>query len=54
VVNTRMVNKYSLFVLEVVKAWIDPAVGLPRTIHHRGRGRFMVAGKAVRLPSRMK
>jgi len=54
VVDTRMVNKYSLFVLEVVKAWIDPAVGLPRTIHHRGRGQFMVAGKTIRLPSRMK
>jgi flavin reductase (DIM6/NTAB) family NADH-FMN oxidoreductase RutF len=54
VVDTRMVNKYSLFVLEVCKAWIDPAAGAPRTIHHRGRGEFMVAGKTLRLPSRMK
>jgi flavin reductase (DIM6/NTAB) family NADH-FMN oxidoreductase RutF len=54
VVDTRMVSKYSLFVLEVCKAWIDPAVGAPRTIHHRGRGEFMVAGKTLRLPSRMK
>jgi flavin reductase (DIM6/NTAB) family NADH-FMN oxidoreductase RutF len=49
-----MVDKYSLFVLEVCKAWIDPAVDAPRTIHHRGRGEFMVAGKTLRLPSRMK
>jgi len=54
VVDTRMVNKFSLFVLEVCKAWIDPTVGAPRTIHHRGRGEFMVAGKTLRLPSRMK
>ena len=54
VVDTRMVNKYSLFVLEVVKAWVDPRVTAPRTIHHRGRGEFRVAGPTIRLPSRMK
>lgn len=54
VVDTRLVAKYCFFVLEVVKAWIDPAVERPRTIHHLGRGRFMVAGKMVTLPSRKK
>ena len=54
VADTRMVNKYNFFVLEVVKAWIDPAVKNPRTLHHRGRGVFMVAGETVKLPSRMK
>jgi flavin reductase (DIM6/NTAB) family NADH-FMN oxidoreductase RutF len=54
VVDTRMVRKYSLFVLEVCKAWIDPANRTPRTIHHLGRGAFMVAGRRIKLPSRMK
>ena len=54
VVDTRLVTKYCFFVIEVVKAWIDPSVKEPRTIHHRGRGRFMVAGKTIKLPSRMK
>ena len=54
VVDTRMVNKYCLFVLEVVKAWIDPAAKNPRTIHHLGHGNFMVAGDRIKLPSRMK
>lgn len=54
VTDTRMVNRYNLFVLEVVQAWIDPAVRRPRTLHHRGRGVFMVAGKEIKLPSRMK
>ena len=54
VVDTRMVNKYNFFVLEVVKAWIDPARKGPRTLHHLGRGVFMVAGETIRLPSRMK
>jgi flavin reductase (DIM6/NTAB) family NADH-FMN oxidoreductase RutF len=54
VFDARMLARYSFFVLEVVKAWIDPARKDPRTLHHRGRGSFMVAGETVRLPSRMK
>lgn len=54
VVDTGMVAKYCLFVLEVVKAWIDPAVKNPRTIHHLGRGNFMVGGEKIKLRSKMK
>jgi flavin reductase (DIM6/NTAB) family NADH-FMN oxidoreductase RutF len=54
VVDDRMVARYNLFILEVLKAWIDPARKDPRTIHHRGRGAFMVAGETIRLPSKMK
>ncbi len=54
VADTREVNRYCLFVLEVVKAWIDPARKRPRTIHHMGSGKFMVAGRIIKLASRMK
>lgn len=54
VADGRMVNKYNLFILEVLKAWIDPARKDPRTLHHRGKGAFMVAGETIKLPSRMK
>ena len=54
VADTRMVSKYNFFVLEVVKARIDPAKKNPRTLHHRGKGVFMVAGDTLKLPSRMK
>lgn len=54
VVDSRMVNKYSFFVLEVVKAWIDPAMKDPRTLHHQGKGVFRVGGDTIKLPSRMK
>jgi flavin reductase (DIM6/NTAB) family NADH-FMN oxidoreductase RutF len=54
IADSRMVNKYNFFVLEVVKAWIDPAVKNPRTLHHRGMGAFMVAGETIKLPSKMK
>ena len=53
VVDTRMVNKYNFFVLEVVQAWIDPAQKKPRTLHHQGKGVFMVAGDTIKLPSKM-
>ena len=54
VVDSEMVAKYCLFVLEVVKAWIDPAVKTLRTIHHLGSGNFMVAGEKIKLRSKMK
>ncbi|WP_029354121.1 flavin reductase family protein [Bosea sp. 117] len=53
VVNTRLVNIHSLFVLEVVQAWSDPDQPEPRTIHHTGYGRFVVDGEVITLASRM-
>ena len=52
--DTRLVNRYGLFILEVVQAWVDGAVRAPRTLHHRGWGAFMVAGETIRLASQMK
>jgi flavin reductase (DIM6/NTAB) family NADH-FMN oxidoreductase RutF len=54
VVDTRLKNRYNFFVLEVVKAWVDPACKQPRTLHHRGFGAFMVAGETIKLPSKMR
>lgn len=53
VADTRLVNKYNLFVLEVVKAWIDPSKTDPKTIHHRGYGTFVVDGRTITLKSKM-
>ena len=53
VANTRLVNKYNLFVLEALKAWSDPAQQNPKTIHHHGNGRFAVDGEMIKLKSRM-
>jgi flavin reductase (DIM6/NTAB) family NADH-FMN oxidoreductase RutF len=54
VVDASMAAKYNFFILEVLKAWIDPSRKHPRTIHHLGRGAFMVTGRTIKLPSRMK
>jgi flavin reductase (DIM6/NTAB) family NADH-FMN oxidoreductase RutF len=51
VAETRLVNKYNLFVLEVLKAWKDPAKRAPKTIHHQGYGRFAVDGEIIEIPS---
>jgi flavin reductase (DIM6/NTAB) family NADH-FMN oxidoreductase RutF len=53
VVDTHLVNKFNLFVLEVLKAWSDPAQKKPKTIHHQGHGRFVVDGKTIKLKSNM-
>lgn len=51
VVDTRMVSRYGLFVLEVVKAWIAPGATRRKTIHHRGYGAFAVDGAIIKLKS---
>jgi flavin reductase (DIM6/NTAB) family NADH-FMN oxidoreductase RutF len=54
VVDTGMVRQYSLFVLQVIGAWVDPKIKSPRTLHHRGYGTFMIAGDTIKLPSKMR
>jgi len=54
VADARLVNKYNLFVLEVLKAWTDPTQKNPKTIHHHGYGRFAVDGEMIKLKSRMR
>jgi len=54
VVDTSRVTRYCFFVLEVVKAWIDREVKNPRTIHHLGKGNFVVDGERIKLRSKMK
>ncbi len=53
VADTRMVKTHNLFILEVLKAWIDPAQRNPKTLHHRGYGAFIVDGATIKLKSKM-
>src|SRR5262245_22636751 len=43
-VDSSLIRKYSLFVLEVVKAHVATSPEYPRTIHYRGGGVFMISG----------
>ena len=44
-VDSSLIRKYSLFVLEVVKAHVATSPKYPRTIHYRGDGEFMISGE---------
>lgn len=54
IADRSLAGKYNFFVLEVVKAWIDPKQKNPKTIHHRGYGTFAVDGAIIKLKSRMR
>lgn len=49
--DARLVPKRNLFILEVTKAWIRRGRTRPRMLHHAGKGRFVVDGETIRLPS---
>lgn len=49
VIDQRMASRYNLFIVKVLKAWIDPSVKNPQTLHHLGGRDFSVRGKAVRI-----
>ena len=43
-VDASLIKKYSLFILEVVKAHVAPSPPYPKTMHYRGDGVFMISG----------
>lgn len=54
VVDAKMATKYNLFILKVVAAWIDPSQKNPKTIHHLGQDDFMIAGKTIKIATKVK
>ena len=44
VLDRQLVARYNLFILEAVKAWIDPKRAKDPTLHHCGYGRFRIDG----------
>lgn len=53
VADTAMVERYDLFVLEAVEAWIDADRKERRTLHHNGDGTFTVDGRVLNLQEKM-
>lgn len=54
VADTRLVEQYGIFILEVLKASTDPAQKNPKTLHHHGFGKFAVDGRMIQLKSKMR
>jgi len=50
--DARLAGKYNLFILKVVKAWVDTSKKNPATFHHRGGPDFLIAGRTVKLRAR--
>jgi flavin reductase (DIM6/NTAB) family NADH-FMN oxidoreductase RutF len=46
-IDAKLIQKYSLFIWRVVKAHVAASVKSPQTIHYRGQGVFMVAGRTI-------
>ena len=54
VADARLVSRYNLFVVEVLKAWTDSGQRNPKTIHHHGCGKFVVDGDTIKLKLKMR
>jgi flavin reductase (DIM6/NTAB) family NADH-FMN oxidoreductase RutF len=50
--DTKMVSKYSMWVLKPVKAWVNSNKS-GKMFHHRGDGTFVVDGEVLDLKDRM-
>ena len=54
--DTKMVSRYSMWMLKPVKAWINPKMKPGeggKMFHHRGDGTFVVDGEVLDLKDRM-
>ncbi len=47
-IDTHLINSYNLFVFKVIKAHAAISPQFPKTIHYRGDGLFMIAGRTVK------
>jgi flavin reductase (DIM6/NTAB) family NADH-FMN oxidoreductase RutF len=53
-IDAKLIPKYGLFIWRVVKAHIAASVKSPQTIHYRGQGVFMVAGRTINRRKKFK
>ena len=52
--DSSQIARYGLFIWEVVAAHVAATPKHPRTLHYRGQGQFMVAGRVISLHERFK
>lgn len=53
VIDASLADKYNLFILEGVKAWVNPERKETRTFHAKGDGIFVEDGQIIDLKKRM-
>ena len=47
VIDSSLVSKYNLFIVQVIAAWVDLKVKHPKTLHHITGKRFILGGKEI-------
>ena len=47
--DEALIDRYNVFIFEVVKAHVAPRPKYPKTIHYYGDGMFMVSGRPLNL-----
>ena len=52
--DAGLVASYGLFIWEVVKAHVATSPKNPKTLHYRGQGEFMIAGRSISLREKFK
>lgn len=52
--DTTLMGTYNLFILECVKAWVNPKLHEAKMIHHHGFGHFSVDGEMLKVKSKMR
>lgn len=53
-IDTSLINRYSLFIFKVVRAHVAVSPRYPRTVHYRGDGVFMISGRNANYRKRFK
>jgi flavin reductase (DIM6/NTAB) family NADH-FMN oxidoreductase RutF len=54
IADDALVEKYNFFIFEVLKAHKASTPRFPVTVHYRGDGIFMISGKHIAFPERLK
>ena len=52
--DSKLISKYGVFIWEVVKAHVATSPKYPETLHYRGDGVFMLAGRTINLHKKFK
>jgi flavin reductase (DIM6/NTAB) family NADH-FMN oxidoreductase RutF len=52
--DSRMISKHGVFIWEVVRAHVATSPKYPETLHYRGDGVFMLAGRTINLRKKFK
>jgi flavin reductase (DIM6/NTAB) family NADH-FMN oxidoreductase RutF len=52
--DADMIRSYGLFIWDVVKAHVAISPKNPKTLHYRGQGEFMVAGRSISRKDKFK